>query len=281
MWWIKKHSGKGARQQILPGFTLIELLVVIAIMALLMSILVPVMRKVREQAWLVACQSNLRQWCFAYKMYTGDNDGSFSAGVGKYGLWVDALRNYYGDQPKIRSCPKVKKYATDIGLEWYEFGGVFVGWGKINDTDISGETDFWYYGSYGQNAFLYNPPPGEAFWDPRMKSEVPPEEMWRTLLQIRTPSKVPMFFECSWRDAWPDEKTPPPRNEGGSSYCINRHNGYTNMAFTDFSVREVALRQLWNFYWHKGYDAKSSPWSEAGGVTTDRWPKWMEKLPED
>ena len=55
------------------GFTLIELLVVIAIMALLMGILFPVLRKVREQGKDVVCRNNLRQIGMAANFYAGDN----------------------------------------------------------------------------------------------------------------------------------------------------------------------------------------------------------------
>ena len=56
------------------GFTLVELLVVIAIIALLMSILMPALRRVKMQAEEVKCRGNLRQVGLIILMYLEDND---------------------------------------------------------------------------------------------------------------------------------------------------------------------------------------------------------------
>jgi len=59
------------------GFTLIELLVVIAIIAVLMAILMPGLQRVKEQARFTRCKANLRNYGYAARMYSDDNDGEF------------------------------------------------------------------------------------------------------------------------------------------------------------------------------------------------------------
>jgi prepilin-type N-terminal cleavage/methylation domain-containing protein len=59
------------------GFTLIELLVVIAVICLLMAILIPAVSRAREQALVVAVNSELYGIAIALEAYYGDNDNRY------------------------------------------------------------------------------------------------------------------------------------------------------------------------------------------------------------
>lgn len=59
------------------AFTLIELLVVISIIAVLMSIMMPALSRVREQAKRVACKTNIHQQGVAIACYASANNNKY------------------------------------------------------------------------------------------------------------------------------------------------------------------------------------------------------------
>jgi len=70
------------------GFTLIELLVVIAIIAMLMSILMPALARVREMAQRVVCGTNQSGLGKAMAVYAGNDDsGRFPCAGGRSSVW--------------------------------------------------------------------------------------------------------------------------------------------------------------------------------------------------
>ncbi len=80
------------------AFTLIELLVVIAVIAVLMAILVPALKKAKNQAQGTACQGNLRNYTYAVHMYAQDNDDKFCHPASCYFSSLDPYPGEAGDR---------------------------------------------------------------------------------------------------------------------------------------------------------------------------------------
>jgi prepilin-type N-terminal cleavage/methylation domain-containing protein/prepilin-type processing-associated H-X9-DG protein len=59
------------------GFSLIEVLVVLGIITVLLAILLPAVERVRHQAYIDKCASNLRQIGLGFTMYENDNHGAW------------------------------------------------------------------------------------------------------------------------------------------------------------------------------------------------------------
>lgn len=79
-----------ARLEHRRGFTLLELLAVIATIAILASLLLPVLTKAKVRAHRTQCLSNLHQLGFAWEMYHSDNNGRLAESypVNNPNVWV-------------------------------------------------------------------------------------------------------------------------------------------------------------------------------------------------
>ena len=71
----RKQMNHYSKKNRLRAFTLIELLVVIAIIALLLSILMPSLQKVKEVAASVICRAHMRGAGVGMQIYVNDNSG--------------------------------------------------------------------------------------------------------------------------------------------------------------------------------------------------------------
>ncbi len=264
------------------GFTLIELLVVIAVIALLMSILVPVLNIAKSHARTVICNSNLRQWYLCAQTYAANNNDSIWEGFNyenpniKSNWWVSALRKYYDDIDKIRCCPTATKTENDIDGNPTDARLPFRAWGY--DKPLFETED---YGSYGINGWILNPRKNK-----NMGRD--PSYFWRRVTKIKQADRVPFMLDAQWIDAWPEPGSPPPdpvdetwREDGNSKIsqmkrvCQDRHRGYENCVFMDGSARKVGLKELWRFKWYSSFNINGTWTSENPNA---KWPTWMASL---
>jgi prepilin-type N-terminal cleavage/methylation domain-containing protein len=263
------------------GFTLIELLVVIAIIALLMAILMPALKRVKEQARTIGCMANLRQWGYISTMYTEANNGKFwsgSSGTGYYWPWQ--LEERYKDYKlnKVWFCPTAKKPIIDERGNTAPTLNIFSAWGIYREAELgqnAGPNGI--AGSYGINAHvLATENPGAR--GTRNQSTI---DNWMTP-NVHGATNVPLFVDALRFDLWPwSEDTPAPTefaawesNNLIRRCCINRHDGYVGCVFMDFSTRKVGLKELWTLKWHKSFNTMGS-WTQAGGVQASDWPEWL------
>jgi len=277
------HKERGSIMRKGKGFTLIELLVVIAIIALLMSILMPALSRVKQQAKTVACAAHLKQWTLYFSMYTKDHEGKFQAGTGDghRNHWFSALRPYYGNNKKVMCCPTAKKPldADSDGVADPGFN-TFSAWGIYDATDDDGYDPAGDWGSYGINGWVENPPASST----TVFENFSTKNNWRTP-DVSLAGYVPLMMDALRFNVFPLESDSPPDTEDMAwqstehmkRICINRHDGFINMAFLDWSVRKVGIKELWTLRWHKTFRT-DGPWTSAGGIMPEDWPAWMREF---
>jgi len=112
------------------AFTLVELLVVISIMAMLLAVLLPALRKARDQAKKTICKSDIKQIYIGSMAYSQSNNDALLMGYqygfkqynyaiwdGGYVVWGPLYKGKYIKDQKSWHCPAYR--------DWYEVTDVW------------------------------------------------------------------------------------------------------------------------------------------------------------
>jgi len=107
-----------------PAFTLIELLVVIGIIAVLIAILMPALKKAREQANRVSCMSNQRQVALAIFMYVQESKGKLPSVMKQAppsATWSQQIQPILKNT-KVLNCPSSEIIFDNYGPLFSAYG---------------------------------------------------------------------------------------------------------------------------------------------------------------
>ena len=226
------------------AFTLIELLVVIAIIALLLSILMPSLNKVKEMGRQLACASNLRNGMLCVRMYSQDYNGLLPPMYSGY--WYKRLNPYSGH--RIQSSKgEASGVVTTATADEYEIEDGF-GAGWLRCPSAKKDAAQTYAGNY-PTVIRYEPGWYEHINKSAILDKIPSKVFilgehngtgYYDLALIYHPAG--WVFDNDWDgngiydSAW---------NTGSGSYngWSSRHMKSGNMAYPDNSVRPLKLSE--------------------------------------
>ena len=262
------------------GFTLIELLMVISIIILLMALLLPALQRARNQARAVICQANLKQWGTVLALYAEENEGRIPRG------WMSPVwlfRSSWlpdGDPNK----PPVYHNLKTRGIACCPMA-VRPGPGRAGSLISSRNWRIRYKRGSTFQAWQVESPPPRFRGSYGFNNSIAPFTRARDVetYSVKGLANIPVILDSETPRIEHHHDDTPPRPgtpfsiHGPRAYCINRHNGYINGLFMDWSVRRIGLKELWTLKWYDDYDT-AGPWTKAGGVKPSDWPEWMRNF---
>ena len=223
------------------GFTLIELLVVISIIALLVAILLPSLRRARDQGKLAVCASNLRELGLGVHMYAGENNGRLPTGPAP-----------------PQAPPPIPDFCfacnnTSTNQLWTSRNdpfapAVLTGLAPMLHTTIQDARVFFCPADNNFNLAEESPkigdPASDAFgsYIARQLDMLPPAARAGRLDQMgaNIVGGVSVRVEALAWDAQSLGDKPTPANPQSNTYHTNHNNRESNILFRDASVRRVA-----------------------------------------
>jgi prepilin-type N-terminal cleavage/methylation domain-containing protein/prepilin-type processing-associated H-X9-DG protein len=253
----RRSKPAGAR-----GFTLTELLVVIGLIAVLISLLLPVVSRVRASANAAACLSNLRQMNIAWTSYLIESRGRLpefvsalpaNPSVPYNAYWLGVLEAYRVKGDALL-CPSADEPIPYLQVGSKGAGNVHYAWnGKMMSAGSATRLNnsIFRVGSYGYNRRLT---PDGGFGVDHLVTRIG---------QVRKLTEVPVFFDCVQFDASPPISSmslpvQSPNDLHGElpvgapehwKFLINRHGRAINVGFADGSARRVPLEETYMMQW--------------------------------
>ncbi len=238
-------------------FTLIELLVVIAIIAILASMLLPVLTRARETARRALCMSNLKQTAVSLSLYADEWEEWFPSNI-----WGSTahFKLYYNDAPKSRKL--LESYGFDIegcmtcpsGLFRSQFWPPPTNWAwplALNYTYAGGLGSHplspWYgYMYVGSNTPSVNRPiPHRGMADR-------PDEIMLMMDWYRPPQSTrALVFEYLTNDLIPYLGAAPPNHRaGGNMYMSSAANVQTVDGHVEQTTPSKSTYRFKNYYYY-------------------------------
>lgn len=217
------------------GFTLIELLVVISIIAILLAIIMPSLKAVKDQAKKVICFSNMRQTGIALQLYLMDSDDHLPPSscniTDPDQFWLKVLSDYTNEQILFH-CP------ADTGKN-------FVDW----NSSLSDQTDK-RYSSFALNALL----------DPVNVRYTGTTNKYNKVSNVHDPKFCIWISEAPNTDAFLQADHIHPELWGGAPdyaktfVAYDRHRGKSNYLFADGHAETLEFEETYAWpghcYWY-------------------------------
>ncbi len=250
-----------------PGFSVVELMVVLGIIVLLMTILLPVVGRLRAKARSTKCLANLQQWGYSFQMYLNTDHGQpiTESADQSHLFWWEVLAQQSRDIDNSLLCPDAssatEKWSTNRSHGWVIRGSATSAWqatavvlwhppGPPPNHGVlvrHSRTSDHFVGSYGINLWTYHHrsptlqdqyihyPTKDAPNIPLLGDSIAP---W-TLPDNRV--EVPKDLQHPAND--PDAKA------GIESLCLDRHLKAVNIVFLDGHAEHIPLATLWTLRW--------------------------------